>query len=207
MKEHVRAQIHWPHSHSVAARAQKPCASTRKRAVPLPYSELRHIYIYSFMRLLSRLLGLALAVTVRGSIPEEQPEEQQQPEVDEELVPSLAPEAIEPEVREDITDQRASLFDRIEGFFGQPKKWIQSSKARGAKPLGAARRISVSMGWAPKLDVWKEDTVVSCDCCTDHLLGDPRAQASLLYKSGKDRAAGSRGVAAGATWCRGWGPG
>lgn len=116
------------------------------------------------------LLAALAATAVMGAVPEESLE-----------VPAAPAEEVVPEVREDITSQRATVFDTIEGWFWDPKKWIHVSKPRGSKH-------GLLPHFCNSKDVWKEDTVVSCDCCVDHLTGDPRSQAALLYQSGKTQA-------------------
>lgn len=116
------------------------------------------------------LLAVQQAQQAQGEVPEEYLEP-----------PPAQVEEVVPEVREDITSQRATVFDTIEGWLWGPKKWIHISKARGSKH-------GLLPNFCNSKDVWKEDTVVSCDCCVDHLTGDPKSQAALLYQSGKTQA-------------------
>lgn len=122
------------------------------------------------MRTLSRLLWTGLsAQTLLAAVPEEQ----------EEPIPQQ--QEVSPEVREDITSERETFIDKISGIFVTPKKWVHVSKARGSKH-------GLLPYFCTDKNLWNDDTVVSCDCCSDHLTGDPRSQAALLYQSAKAQA-------------------
>eukprot|EP00913_Durusdinium_trenchii_P012008 g11281.t1 len=139
----------------------------------------------SSMRTLSRLLWTGLsAQTLLAAVPEEQ----------EEPIPQQ--QEVSPEVREDITSERETFIDKISGIFVTPKKWVHVSKARGSKH-------GLLPYFCTDKNLWSDDTVVSCDCCSlvetrrqekgpetssDHLTGDPRSQAALLYQSAKAQA-------------------
>ncbi|CAJ1416259.1 unnamed protein product [Effrenium voratum] len=85
------------------------------------------------------------------------------------------------EVREDISSTRSTFWDTLEGIFGSTKKFVHVSVRRSHK-MGLLDSFCLDE------DLWGDDTVVSCDCCTDHLIGDPLSQSALVYNSGKEQA-------------------
>ena len=121
------------------------------------------------MRLAPRLLAMALAMAL-AEVPLENYVESE-PAKSEEVVP---------EIREDITSERETIFDQIEGWFWERKKWMRISKARRSKHGLLDHFCGKELNLA--------DMVISCDCCADHLMGDPRASSALLYQSGKEQA-------------------
>mmetsp|Transcript_41042 Transcript_41042/g.76332 ORF Transcript_41042/g.76332 Transcript_41042/m.76332 type:complete len:346 (-) Transcript_41042:61-1098(-) len=84
-------------------------------------------------------------------------------------------------VYKDITDERATIWDKIEGLFGNSRKYVYMDLKRGT-----------NFGLLPNFcldeDLWSDDTVVSCECCVDHLIGDSLGQSALMYKGKKEEA-------------------
>ncbi|CAE7221865.1 frmA, partial [Symbiodinium necroappetens] len=95
-------------------------------------------------------------------------------------------------IREDITEQRATLWEKIEGFFGSMHKYVHVSVKRG-NDYGLQSHFCVDK------ELWNDDTVVSCDCCMDHLIGDPLSQSALVYKSSQEEAPAFERYADGST--------
>ncbi|CAE7244472.1 frmA [Symbiodinium natans] len=121
-------------------------------------------------------IRLLAAAALLGSVSADSPADPQTAE------PPTNSEAAEEEgIREDITEERATLWEKIEGFFGSMPKYVHVSLKRGTN-YGLQEHFCVDK------DLWSDDTVVSCDCCMDHLIGDPLSQSALVYKSSKEEA-------------------
>lgn len=131
-----------------------------------------------------RLLAAAALLGSAGASSPEQPQTAEPP--------TNSEAAAEEGIREDITEQRATLWEKIEGFFGSMHKYVHVSVKRG-NDYGLQSHFCVDE------ELWNDDTVVSCDCCMDHLIGDPLSQSALVYKSSQEEAPAFERYADGST--------
>jgi len=82
---------------------------------------------------------------------------------------------------EDVTSttDRKAFWDKITGIFGLGAEYRSVKIRRSSKK-------DLLLGFCQnEKNTYKEDTVVFCGGCTDHLVSDPRAKAALLYGSEK----------------------
>eukprot|EP00931_Biecheleriopsis_adriatica_P019439 TRINITY_DN13244_c0_g1_i1.p1 TRINITY_DN13244_c0_g1~~TRINITY_DN13244_c0_g1_i1.p1 ORF type:complete len:406 (-),score=73.42 TRINITY_DN13244_c0_g1_i1:42-1259(-) len=92
------------------------------------------------------------------------------------------------DVYEDVTAKEADFADSFWGLFTARKiVHIEDSKPKDWEILDGPKLLEHSCFADESASrLWKNDTVVFCGCCTDHLIGDPRSQAALLYMGQKE---------------------
>mmetsp|Transcript_57811 Transcript_57811/g.102668 ORF Transcript_57811/g.102668 Transcript_57811/m.102668 type:complete len:358 (-) Transcript_57811:115-1188(-) len=82
---------------------------------------------------------------------------------------------------DDVTEQESYLYDKIKGKIWEETKFVDIVYRKGPD-------------W-PHLNhfcldetEYKEDTVIWCGCCIDHLIHDPKSKAALLFGSKMEKA-------------------